>query len=548
MAKRFQDFHKRWWSILIFLCLIDTAYAQDAWLGGLNPPKRETRAVWLTTIGGLDWPQSYARSERSIEKQKESLRRTLDRYVADGLNTVLLQTRIRATMIYPSVYEPWDGCLSGIPGKSPGYDALAFAIEECHKRGLEVHAWIVTIPVGKWNGYGCSTLRKKHPNMLKKIGEEGFLNPERMETRIYLADICEEITRKYDIDGLHLDYIRYPEEWKGVRNKAQARENITAIVQAIHNRIKPLKPWVSLSCSPIGKYTNLTNYSSKGWDAYNRVYQDAQKWLKDGLMDALYPMMYFKDNQFFPFAIDWQENAYGKTIVPGLGLYQAAPQERNWSASDISRQMETLRYMNMGYCFFRSRFLTDNIKGLEDYTKTFNRTPALTPALAWETNTYPEKPELRWDASKHTLYYSSSGDVSYNIYVDNRLTLGRTSIQSIPIKKNHEYRICAMDRYGMESEPAIFSTITDKEATAQEQIHTAYDGYVSLPNSEYLSDKDIIVFSTLQGGLIQTGTLRNGKIDVRALKNGIYIVRSINTKGKTHKIGTFIKRSFAEEQ
>lgn len=100
----------------------------------VNPnPKYEVRAVWLTTIGGIDWPHSYAQSERSAEKQKEELRAILDRLQKANINTVLLQTRIRATTIYPSLYEPWDGCLSGFPGKSPGYDALQFAIDECHK-------------------------------------------------------------------------------------------------------------------------------------------------------------------------------------------------------------------------------------------------------------------------------------------------------------------------------------------------------------------------------------------------------------------------------
>ena len=111
-------------------------------------PKHEVRAVWLTTIGGLDWPHSYAQSARSIEKQKAELVDLLNRLHRANINTVLLQTRIRGTVIYPSVFEPWDGCCSGVPGKSPGYDPLQFAIEECHKRGMELHAWVVTIPLG----------------------------------------------------------------------------------------------------------------------------------------------------------------------------------------------------------------------------------------------------------------------------------------------------------------------------------------------------------------------------------------------------------------
>ena len=133
--------------------------------------KHEVRAVWLTTIGGIDWPRSYAHDGMGIRQQQEQLCQMLDRLKAVNVNTVLLQTRVRATTIYPSDIEPWDGCLSGTPGKSPGYDALQFAIDECHKRGMELHAWVVTIPVGKWNTYGCRQLRHRYGSLIKHIGE-----------------------------------------------------------------------------------------------------------------------------------------------------------------------------------------------------------------------------------------------------------------------------------------------------------------------------------------------------------------------------------------
>lgn len=163
-----------------------------------------------------------------------------------------------------------------IPGTSPGYDALKFVIDECHKRGMELHAWVVTMPVGKWNGYGCSQLRKEHGDMLKKIGADGYLNPENPRTGDYLADICDEIVRNYDVDGIHLDYIRYPETWPQKVNKERGRANITAIVRKIHDRVKALKPWVKMSCSPIGKYSDLTLQWSHGWNAYETVCQDAE--------------------------------------------------------------------------------------------------------------------------------------------------------------------------------------------------------------------------------------------------------------------------------
>ena len=132
----------------------------------LSAIANETRAVWLTTIGGIDWPHSY-----SSIAQKEELTQILDELSDAGINTILLQTRIRATTIFPSSMEPFDGCLTGHPGSSPSYDALQFAIEECHRRGMKLHAWIVTIPIGKWKGETCLTLRSTHPELIKKIGD-----------------------------------------------------------------------------------------------------------------------------------------------------------------------------------------------------------------------------------------------------------------------------------------------------------------------------------------------------------------------------------------
>ena len=147
-------------------CLAAQAYNFSA-----SSPKREARAVWLTTIGGLDWPHTYSTSPESEKLQKQELCETLDKLKAANVNIVLLQTRIRATTIYPSALEPWDGCLSGRPGVSPGYDALEYAIDECHKRGMEIHAWVVAIPIGRWNGPGCKRLRKRYPILWGKMAD-----------------------------------------------------------------------------------------------------------------------------------------------------------------------------------------------------------------------------------------------------------------------------------------------------------------------------------------------------------------------------------------
>ena len=346
--------------ITIMLCMATTFWADG---------KHEVRAVWLTTIGGLDWPHSYAQSAHSIEKQKNELRDMLDKLQLANINTVLLQTRVRATTIYPSDIEPWDGCMSGIPGKTPGYDPLAFAIDECHKRGMELHAWVVSIPIGKWNGYGCRQLRKKRPDIVKRIADEGFVNPEKTAAADYIASICAEITEKYDIDGIHLDYIRYPETWQGRIDVVKGRKNITRIVEKVATEVKARKPWVKMSCSPVGKHDDLARFSSYGWNARTKVCQNAQKWLADGLMDQLYPMMYFRGNQYFPFAVDWKENDCGKAVASGLGIYFLSPKEKDWDINVLRRQLHFLKDAGLGQAFFRCKFLLDNVKGIYDIIK-----------------------------------------------------------------------------------------------------------------------------------------------------------------------------------
>ena len=153
-------------------------------------PKHEIRAVWITTISGLDWPRSH-----TTATQQRELTDILDKLQQANINTVLIQARVRASTIYPSNNEPWDICLTGTAGRSPGYDALKFCIDECHKRGMECHAWIVTIPVGKWNADGCKKLRARYPNLIRKIGDEGYMDPEKPETGDYLAQTTSVIPR-----------------------------------------------------------------------------------------------------------------------------------------------------------------------------------------------------------------------------------------------------------------------------------------------------------------------------------------------------------------
>ena len=558
--------------IFILFHLAVASYGQSFY--AVNPnPKYEVRAVWLTTIGGIDWPHSYAQSERSAEKQKEELRATLDRLQKANINTVLLQTRIRATTIYPSQYEPWDGCLSGFPGKSPGYDALQFAIDECHKRGMEVHAWVVTIPVGKWNSYGCRQLRKRFPRLIKRIGQDGYMDPEATQTGCYLAEMCREIVQRYDVDGIHLDYIRYPETWKFRIGKDQARGNITRIVEKIHQAVKKEKPWVKMSCSPIGKFDDLSRYWSHGWNAYNKVAQDAQAWLKDGLMDELFPMMYFRGDQFFPFAIDWKEHSYGKIIAPGLGIYFLDPKEGKWNISDITSELYHLRNIGEGHAFFRNKFLLDNHQGVYDFvTVHFNRYPALVPPMTWESNKRPLQPvtlcieekegttTLRWDNSLQyedgtaiktpSIYNNVYASKEYPVDVHDarNLILTRTTRRQLTTRTGNTptyYAVTTTDGFGNESRAKQQSQTAMVKTTKRYgkacRLTTTGESII-LPSSIHETDCQYIIVKNMQEQAVYITKPQNREINIKKIKDGIYTLNCVNYRNIEHTLGTFIKK------
>jgi uncharacterized lipoprotein YddW (UPF0748 family) len=523
-------------------------------------PKHEVRAVWLTTLKSLDWPGVKATSPESIERQKQQFRDILDRLGRTHVNTILLQTRIRATTLYPSRLEPWDGCLTGKGGRSPGYDPLQFAIDECHKRGMELHAWVVSIPVGKWNEIGCKQLRERHPRMVMKVGDEGYMNPESSETATYLAGICREIVDNYDVDGIHLDYIRYPENMKLKVSKSQGRENITRIVRTIHERVKSVKPWVKLSCSPIGKFSDLPRHSSLGWNAYDRVCQDAQGWLRDGLMDQLYPMMYFKDDQFYPFAADWASNSYGRTVAPGLGVWLLSRREgANWSLTDITRELNVLRQMGMGHTYFRSRFFTDDTKGVFTYVERYLDTyPSLTPPMTWQSSVLPTHPEgmaLSQEGTLLRIRWWGGSDRSggpylmYNVYADTKTPVDVGDARNLVAKRlttphltidgdngRHYFAVTSIDRFGNES-----------EALQSEQPHRPSiewlpnDGrQLQVPPIDPDLDCSYLSIVSLAGTTMTIRPVSNKPLSIRRLPEGVYILNAMDKKKRSRRLGQFL--------
>ena len=534
-------------------------------------PKRETRAIWLTTLANLDWPKTYARSAESIEQQKQELIDILDKYQKANINTVLLQARVRAATIYPSDIETWDRCITGIEGRAPGYgyDPLAFAVTECHKRGMELHAWIATIPVGAKNSLGCRTLKQKGFR-IRNYATGSYLDPADPSVAPYLASICGEIVRKYDVDGINLDYIRYPDGWarpsyRDGDTPDDRRSNITIIVRAIHDEVKSIKPWVKMSCSPIGKHADLARYSSKNFNAHDRVSQEAQEWLKLGLMDQLYPMQYFRGDNYYPFLADWVENAYKREIVTGLGTYFLDPREGNWTLGDLTRQMYVSRDLGVGHAHFRSYFLTANKQGVYDFEKQFNAVLALTPTVQGVTSngsapqpinaSLVERREdksvtLAWKAV--SPYYNIYASHSYPVDTEDarNLLYARYTGQIINLKNvnpNLYFAVRGMDRYGHET--AALQENRNNLTTSKSSVSLlANDGNtVTLPAAAKLTDADHYVILSLQGvilRIVSAKSVRNNQLYIGSLSDGMYSLKVYNHKKKSFMLGSFmVKRT-----
>ncbi|MGL4292964.1 MAG: glycoside hydrolase family 10 protein [Bacteroidales bacterium] len=341
-----------------------------------NP--QEMRAVWLTTNYMLDWPSVSGTSENVVQKQKAEMIRILDELRDAGINTVLFQTRVRGGVFYHSEYEGFSYFLTGKPNMSNNaFDPLAFVVDECHRRSIKCHAWIVCMPLGsekylQRQGIGDFVTRNK--SFVTRHNGEYYLEPSSPETARYLSSMAVEIVSNYAVDGIHLDYIRYPEHASSYPDSKYyaasgkktplsqwRRDNITRIVYEIYDRVKTVSPEVMVSSATLGLYDGKAGVKYYGWNAYDAGYQDVERWLEENKHDFITPMMYYKDPVFYPFVIDWCQRRHGKQIVPGIGIYRLNEPQSDWLVSEIEKQIFWTRNTDAsGYALFRTGNLLEN--------------------------------------------------------------------------------------------------------------------------------------------------------------------------------------------
>lgn len=356
----------------------------------------------------------------------------LDRAVAINVNAVLLQVRPSADALYASPLEPWSAYLTGEQGRAPQplYDPLAFAVEEAHRRGLELHAWINPFRVRPANGFpggvlSESSVASRHPDWVREYGKLLWLDPGDPAARDHTLAVAADIVSRYDIDGIHIDDYFYPYR---VRNSAGRlvefpddatynryggglsradwrRANIDDLVSRLYRQTKQLKPHVKVGISPFGIWRPGNPPQVRGFDAYNEIFGDSRKWLREGWVDYLSPQLYWtieRSEVSFPALLAWwrSENAAGRHIWPGLYATKAdsvrtaaAPTSRRaepvWSPSEIEYQVRTVRGLTPdkasypGVVLFSGTILRDGSTLADHLARTAFSEPAVIPASPW---------------------------------------------------------------------------------------------------------------------------------------------------------------------
>jgi len=384
------------------------------------PANPEARAVWVTrweyTSGGL-YPSTH----------RANIRRLMERAAEGHCNVIVLQVRGQGDAFYQSNYEPWAWELTGYSpsslGTDPGWDPLQYAIEQAHQRGLELHAWLNTFTCWRGDippptGIVPEHIYNTHPEWIcadkngvpQSLDANDYVSvsPGIPAVREHVHNVAMDVLERYDVDGIHFDYIRYPhaqysrdaisdslffeqfgfspdddeEIWKDWQ-----RDQVTEFVNDFYYAAAAVKPMVKISAAVIGRYNN----PNSGWDAYNIVYQDARRWASRGIIDYLAPMIYWAMYEFAPLIDDWTHYSYGRQVYAGIAAYKM-DEFGGWSA--IEAQIDTARAFNAdGLLFFRSGSL-DQSDGYYWSQLGSGRfyTRATVPPMWWKDNVPPNGP------------------------------------------------------------------------------------------------------------------------------------------------------------
>lgn len=279
-------------------------------------PKREFRGAWMQCVNGMYLGKSMGEVRDMLTSQLDVLQKA-------NINVIVFQVRPEGDALYRSPYEPWSRYLTGVQGKAPedGWDPLEWMVEQCHKRGMECHAWI--------NPYRAKTkgttvldpthAAKMYPDRVFEYRDLLIFNPALKENREYTCMIAKDIVTRYDVDGLHIDDYFYPypeaglempdrEYYEADKRKFKniedwRRDNVNKLIQDLCKTIHKAKPWVKFGVSPFGIYKNAPGgvngkncaegSATGGTQNYSDLYADVKLWSDKGWIDYMVPQIYW---------------------------------------------------------------------------------------------------------------------------------------------------------------------------------------------------------------------------------------------------------------
>ena len=463
----------------ILLLLIAIAVTAGITANADEALKREMRAAWVATVYRIDWPTTT----NNASAQKNELNAYLDNFMAQNFNAVFLQVRTMCDAFYQSSYEPWSSYLTGTRGKNPGYDPLAYAVEQCHARGIQCHAWINPYRWStgtNWNTPQDQELKNSGMLLSYNNGSSTYtiLNPGLPATRERIVNVIREIITNYDVDGIIFDDYFYP---NGIPTNSNAedynlwndsgvdmtfadwrRNNVNMMVRDVYNMIQETKPEVRFGISPAGVAgTRSTSASQHGvtpcptgsdWQ-YNGIFSDPLAWLEQGPIDYLSPQLYWKTthstNPFGPLTDWWSyvANHFGRHHYASHSISFLA--EGNNTTSDWAEIVKQVNYSRQytennapGAVLYSAKNINGNnggVSGLGNYllANAFQY-PAMIPALTWKTapgfsapaNLAQSGLELTWTQQEGTLVKYSVYAVPANLTAQEAMSTAYDGIKS----------------------------------------------------------------------------------------------------------------------
>lgn len=464
--------------------LLLSAAAGPALAADAPPAPREFRAAWVATVNNIDWP---SKKGLSTAEQKAEILAIIDRAAELKLNCLIVQVRPASDAIYPSKLEPWTAYLTGVAGQAPTpfYDPLQTWIDESHKRGIELHAWFNPYRALMDAGVGTapSHISKTNPGVVLKYGDKLWLDPGEPAAAQRSLDVFNDVTRRYDVDGIHIDDYFYPYPVKDPKTKldlpfpddaswnrykranpvkpnpaatnpAQAEEmaradwrrgNVNQLVERIYSSTKQIKPWVKFGISPFGIGRKGLVPGVAGMDQYDDLYADAALWLRKGWCDYFTPQLYWSiaaTQQSFPKLLDyWEtENKRDRHLWPGLFTVQVVNPKKKEnspaSAEEIRDQIViTRKKPDAGHVHYSMKILLGDRANIAPVLKRdVYQTDALVPATPWLDNVPPPKPTAHITRRDGVVLELTPGrgEATWQWAIWRRLSSGAWSFQTAP--------------------------------------------------------------------------------------------------------------------